>query len=420
MDLRERLERAGVMRKVPVSDAEVRSPATGSPPLESLVDGEWVTAREGRCFVAERVYPLDHAHGLLRLGDLLDLDPAIWSPYLHGTDFGPVDPRKALFIDTETTGLMRGAGTYVFLVGIGYFVEGGFVLRQYFMPDYGDEEVLLNLLTKDLYHRPSLISFNGRSFDWPLLRTRYVLVQGSPPTDDPPHLDLLLLSRRLWRRRLASCSLGSLEANILDLTRSSDDVPGYLIPQIYSDYVRSGMVEPIAQVFYHNAIDILSLVTLAARIGRLLTSPAERLDEHHGDPVALGRLYERTGRVDEAIRLYRVAVSCGGDEDKAEAGRYLSFLLKRLGRREEAMEIWRDQLGNGRIYPYVEMAKHLEHREGDFAKARRLVIESIESVRVQSADASDPSIEQALAELKHRLARLDRRIAAREGGVGDA
>jgi hypothetical protein len=408
MDIRERLLRAGIWREA-VPDSLRPPPYAHEPPLDALVDGEWVHSSGARCFVVEHTYSLDHAHGSSPLSALCDVPPREWSPFVEAADDEqPFDPRRAVFLDTETTGLGRGAGTYAFLVGLGFFEGERFRLRQYFMPDYADEEALLDLVASDLAAHDGMVSFNGRSFDWPLMETRYILSRREPPGDGSRHLDLLHLSRRLWRRVLPSCALGALERSVLGVERRGDDVPSYLIPQLYHDYVRWGRARPMVSVLYHNAVDVLSMVTLAARIGGILHASYTLDDAPYRDYVALGRLYERVGRVQDALSAYQAA----GDSDResALACRHLSFLLKRMGRYKEAMEIWRGQLGGEDVYPYVELAKQLEHRLHNYAEARRVVEQAIVWVRTQDTQMNAFATQGLLADLKHRLARVERRL----------
>jgi len=401
MDLEERLLKAGLLREN--GDGRNQQPSREKgPPIASLIDGNWVKTAHGRCFVAERDYALEERHGSQQLSRALGMGDGTWGPFVIGSDDDRFDLERALFIDTETTGLGRGGGTYVFLVGLGFFHKGRFRLRQYFMPDYGEEGALLQLLAGHLSGHHGLVSFNGRSFDWPLIRTRYILSRGKLDFDDTPHLDLLILARRLWRRALPSCALSYLETTVLDVERERIDVPGYEIPQIYSDYIEFGSTRRLANVFYHNRIDVLSMVALAARIGSTLDTPFERDDDPYRDFFALGRAYEAIDKTETAIRAYQRARREGERQTRDAACKHLSFLLKRLERYEEASQIWWEQLDGSKVYPYVELAKQLEHRKHDYTEAKRMTLEAIA--------CADPRDEKLLEALKHRLERLQRRL----------
>jgi hypothetical protein len=313
--------------------------------------------------------------------------------------------------------MARGAGTYAFLVGLGFFGEQGFVVRQYFMPDYAHEGALLDLVAECLAGHEGLITFNGRSFDWPIVETRYVLSRREPPSCSTPHLDLLYLSRRLWRRALSSCALSSLETGLLGVTRDGIDVPGYLIPELYQDYLRNGRTRPMERVFYHNAMDLLSMVVLAARLGRALLSPF--LGEH--DPVcdylSLGTFYERVGYPEDAVRAYEAAAThapCRG-----AALRQLAALYKRLGRHDEALAIWRACLDGDEIHPYIELAKHFEHRVRDYEQARRIIREALTWLATRDDLLPGSERQRVTIELEYRLERVERRIAGQRGR-GDA
>lgn len=417
MSLRDRLQQirassvAPEAQELEVWQGDPTSESQVDPPLESLVEGTWHQVGKQRCFVAERTFPLEQAHGGSRFGDLLQLPAQVWTPLVSGGGDASIDPRRALFVDTETTGLMRGPGTHVFMVGIGLFLDDGFCVRQYFMPDYEHEGALLELLGQDLERREGLISFNGRSFDWPLIQMRYGLWGEQPPGPvDDPHLDLLLVSRRLWRRRLDSCSLSSLEGSLLGVRRTGADVPGYLIPQLYLDYLREGRTRPMAGIFYHNQVDILSLVALAGRIGLLLHEPSSLMGDPHFDAYSLGRLFERTGQTDRAIAAYRMGEESGREGEPQLARESLSFLLKRLARDEEAVEIWEAELNRDALYPYLELAKYYEHHLRDYERAKELTCSAIERVEAKAFRLDAGRRRQVRGELEHRLSRLGKRL----------
>jgi uncharacterized protein YprB with RNaseH-like and TPR domain len=207
------------------------------------------------------------------------------------------DVQRWLFLDTETTGLMGGTGTYPFLVGLAWCEGGGLEVEQLFMREYSEERSLLAALAERLAERPVLVTFNGKSFDWPLLETRYRMTRIFPPPAPRAHLDFLHPARNLWRLRLGSVRLSQLERHVLGWDRG-DDLVSELIPRIYLDFVRHGHAEPLVPVFHHNQMDLRGLAGLSGRILSLLGEEASSQDglELYG----VSRICERRGEIKRA------------------------------------------------------------------------------------------------------------------------
>ncbi|HHX44863.1 MAG TPA: ribonuclease H-like domain-containing protein [Chloroflexi bacterium] len=406
MDLRSRLLHLGLRR---ASELEPRPPRRRSVPLEAVVAGEWRTTPAGQCFVAEQRFSLAYTHGRYRLSEALSVPPHVWALALGDPAAEPFDVRRAAYLDIETSGLSRSGGTVAFLIGLGSFEGDKFVLRQFFMPDYGEEPATLHLAGEVLGAADGLVSFNGRSFDWPILEMRYILAGQQPPLDPRQHLDLLLIARRLWRRRLASCALSALEHPLLGLERDQRDVPGYLIPGLYNAYVQQGDAEPMADVFYHNAMDIVSLVTLTARVGHTLQAEAPAADPYR-DPLALGILYERSGRPAEAVRALREAARSPDDTIATDAGRRLALLLRRTGEHDAAMAVWQELWARGDVPAAIELAKQYEHRQRDAAAALTTVDGAIARLEAGIAGLTRYEHRRLLRDLHHRRGRLMRRL----------
>lgn len=378
--------------------------------LASVVAGEMVDTPCGPCFVAETRYPLDHVHGRYPLSVVAETAPSPYLARLAGDEgLVSLDLRSAIFFDIETTGLGIGSGLYAFLVGFGTFEGNQFCLRQYFMPNHGEEEGLLYLLGRQMRHFVGLVSFNGRHFDLPVLQNRFVMARQEMPLAQAPHLDLLPPARRLWRKRLRSCRLSSLEAGVLGVTRESD-VPGWLIPELYFDYVRYGAVEPMRQVFMHNALDVLSLVVLTARANALLRHPYSEDVEDAVERYSLALVYESCGRLDEAQRALEESLQARLPPDlQEEALRRLAALYKRTRQSEKAMRIWRSLQQEDRPEVLVELAKYYEHHLRDYRTAARLVGQAL------GAESLPAQGECSAEALKRRLARLKKKLG--EGGL---
>ncbi len=405
-DLRRRLRELGVVKGV----RELATlPARRKVAIEDLVSGRFHTTSRGQCFVAEETYPLDHAHGDLLLSTFLDLSPQVVAQIARDDALAGVNLRRACFLDTETTGLSGGAGTMAFVVGLGFFVEEGFRLHQYFLRDPGDEPAMVETLAEQLKEFEALVSFNGRAFDVPILENRFILARIPPPTTGMPHLDLLQPARRLYRYHLSSCALTSLEREVLGVPRDQADVPGGVIPILYRDYLSTGDAREMKRVLYHNAVDILSLVTLAVRLCRIFADPWT--EAKSGEFYGLGRWYANEGRVADVERAYRSAIrSALAPNLRAKALRDLAYLLKRAERHTEAFACWQQLAleATDDILAHVELAKYLEWHVGDFSLAARWTRAALAQVKSWPAGLRR---EAALEELRHRLARLERKIS---------
>ena len=428
-DVRQRLRELGVVKGV-------RELATPDPrrrvAIENLVSGHFHTTSHGQCFVAEATYPPDHLHGDLPLSALLNL-PAEVVAQMSGYGMpSSVDWRRVCFLDTETTGLSGGTGTMAFVVGLGFFVEGGFHVRQYFLRDPGDEPAMIEALAELLPRFEALVSFNGRTFDVPIIENRFILARTSPPTAGLPHLDLLHPARRLWRDHLPSCALSTIERAVLGVLREQDDVPGGVIPYLYRDYLRTGDAREMKRVLYHNAVDVLSLVTLTARLCRTFADPwadAETTSDESlsgAEFFGLGRWYTTEDRSDEAERAYRTALRslnkaqdklCSGktqDEELASGLRVkvlrtLGYFLKRADRRAEAFAYWQQLALESvdDVLAHVELAKYLEWHVGNLSLAAGWTRTAMTQVKGWPRGMRR---DVTLADLRHRLARLERKM----------
>jgi hypothetical protein len=333
-----------------------------------------------------------------------------------------LDLGNTAFIDTETTGLAGGVGTFVFLLGIGTFEDHVFTVRQYFLRSPAEEKALLHCASEILDRCSGLVSYNGRAFDLPLINTRFLLNRWTPRMQDAPHLDLLFPARRVWRARLGSCTLGNVEKEALDIRRRELDVPGWLVPAIYRQYLSSGEASELPRVFYHNLEDILSLVTLATRLGRLFVTDGDLASTLATVPaidrVSLGRAYEELGLTDAGEEAYRRALDhpLPGDIRERALGR-LSLLLKRQGRREEAASWWRlwsQEASETQLAPFVELAKHHEWHVPDVRLAAEWTQQALSRAEAWSPSSRRSS---ALSELQHRMNRLRSKLVEdREAG----
>lgn len=430
-DWQEKLRRLGVAKGVrhlkpappvaPPSERPLPSPAEPSflehasfddpQPLHVLLPGGRLeSTAEGECFIVDKVYPLTYRHGADTLADLFHYHPEMAGPFWPDGRSPHLHFRDCLFIDTETTGL-AGAGTLAFMVGCAFFEPSPagevLVVRQYFLRDHGDELPMLLLLNDLLASKTAVITFNGRSFDLPLLDTRYLMNRLRTNLLNTPHLDLLQPSRRLWRNRLGSCSLGHLEQAILQVNRTQEDIPGWLIPGLYQQYLRSGDARELLRVFYHNQLDMLSMVTLTSRVLRLFQQADA--GDHPLDIYSLGKWHLDLGLAQSGEQFLRQALQ--GDlplEHYHKALFELAEHYKRNGRYAEALPLWQTIAVTtyDDITAHIELAKYYEWHAQDIATALQWTHQALHLM--QSLAPHHPAT-LLQAEVQHRLARLQRK-----------
>ncbi|MEW6567523.1 MAG: ribonuclease H-like domain-containing protein [Chloroflexota bacterium] len=408
-ELRRRLRRLGGRRPKPSAEPAQTAGNAG------LLPGEELITPAGPAFRLEQRYPLDHRHGPRLLADVLRFDSQLAAEVAGQPALQQVSLERLAFLDTETTGLAGGAGTLVFLVGVGTFGDGAFRLRQYFLRTPDEEAGMLQALQQDLEAVAGFVTFNGQAFDLPLLEMRYLLgLRRHWSLTQWPHLDLLHPARRLWRRLAPDCSLGTLERMMLGVVRTEDDVPGALIPSLYLDYLRSGETEGIARIVYHNAVDVLSLVGLAAQVlERHGQTEVWRLTPP--EALAVARWHQRSGRAEPAEAGYRTAFVAGSEaEIQVEALRRLTAHLRQQGRREEAVEGWQawHQLDPTNPEPCIALAKFYEWQRHDWAEARRWAEEALICLTHWSPGWQR---DEAWKAIEHRLTRLAGKL---EGSPG--
>ncbi len=374
--------------------------------IDTVVAGSFLSTPRGEAFVSEQIFDEGYLHGTV--SHLSTFPLSLISQWANDPRIADLPIHKFAFLDTETSGMAGGTGTYAFLVGAARFVDGKFTLQQFFLRDPSEEPAMLEALINFLAPCEGLVTFNGKSFDAPLLATRYSLHRIPVPFKNYAHIDLLPLARRLWRDRLPSRALKYLEEHVLGFTRTSDEVPGYEIPWLYFDYLRSGDARPLGGVFYHNAMDVVAMAALLSHVSELLADPYSGRVEHGLDFVALGKLYEDLGHWDEAARLFERGLEIGLTEsDFGVAVKRLSILQKKRGDVSQALKLWEEAAQKGHIYAHIELAKYYEHKMRDVKTA----IQWAQSARMEVEHADLPAYirKHWLTEIDHRLARLERK-----------
>jgi uncharacterized protein YprB with RNaseH-like and TPR domain len=375
-------------------------------PLEELVPGVEAANDAGVFFCSHRLAGGSYRHGTRCIGDLTPLDMGRLAVLANDPDLRGLDYRRALFLDTETTGLAGGTGTVAFLIGLGWFEGDDFVTQQLFARDYAEEKATLLHLRDQLRGREFLVSFNGKAFDANLLAARFIMNRLPDPLSGFPHLDLLHPARRLLSHRLADRRLGALEASLLGFEREGD-IPGSEIPQRYFDWLRRRDGRLMADVFEHNRLDILSLAALAAHLTELIDPDAEEAGFHQGDRLAAARLFLARECHFEAVRLLGPLSRCACPETAREAARELSLLHKRQDRWPAAVAIWEEMIRRDGedLFALVELAKWCEHRRRDFNQALALTMRACSLAARLSPQES--------ADFARRRERLERKLTLR-------
>jgi uncharacterized protein YprB with RNaseH-like and TPR domain len=409
--LSDRLKALGVELGADSKDPDKATRPARKYPIETIVEGESKTTPFGEVFQIEALYPEKHPHG----NEILELTApmkliAEWS---GDERIANHTPEQFAFIDTETTGLAGGSGTLAFMVGVGRFEASRFKLVQFFLRDPTEEPALLHALEHFLAPCETIVSFNGKAFDIPLLQARYITNSYPFPLKETAHLDLLHLARRLWRQRLPSRTLGYLEEHILHKTRTEEDTPGWMIPQLYFDYIRSGDARPLKGVFYHNAMDILTLAALTTHIARLLADPLDGRVEYALDLAAIGKLNQDLGYLDRAARILEHCL----EQDLPASARHetihrLSFLHKKRGEMPLALSLWWQAAADRHIYAHEELAKYYEHTEKNIQEALRWTEAALAVLSMPSTPFTEKL--QWQGPLEHRLVRLQRKADREE------
>lgn len=374
MDLRRKL---GLYKESNTNKAE-KTVSSGLD-IDALISGAVSTGETGPFYLIEKRYPCSHFHGGSCLGEAMNISRESISRLCSENLSSYPEINDLLFLDTETTGLSGGAGTVAFLIGIGFFEEDAFVLRQFFMRDYDEEPAVLTALNEVLARYSGLVTFNGRSFDWNLMQGRFIANRIRPAMKSPIHVDLLYPSRRIWGLKLESCRLSSLEVNILGEERT-DDIPGAMIPEVYFKYLQDRNATEIVKVVKHNQLDILSMVSLLVRMTTMLENPlAEVYCEH--EIMGMGRIFEKCGEHENVIECFEYcARSTESYPVKSLAAKRLSGIYKRNGEYSKALELWESMLTNSggfSLFPMIEMAMYYEHKDKNIEKALNIIEKAI-------------------------------------------
>jgi len=374
------------------------------------IPGEEVSNDSGSCFKSVTSYSHEEMYGGEVEKKLNVTDGRGFALAGKDEDLLDFNYTKTLFIDTETTGLAGGTGTVPFLIGIGSFSDNQFVIEQYMMRDYDEETAVLKALEPRFEQAECIVSYNGKSYDINIICTRLILNRLCNYLNDLHHFDLLYTVRRIWGPRLRDCSLINVEREILQFYRDND-IPGYMIPHIYFEYIKSGNGKHLDQVFRHNRLDILTLAVLAGKTAAIYLEPEKWL-EHPLDFASIARSYEGLGEPDKAALCYKKALQNEHSQSDREQILYrLAFLYKRRLLWKQANDIWEYIINNytDSLTAYEELAKYYEHKKRDFNKAAQIVNKALKNIEIKEELKGSFRYVQSRAAFEYRLQRLQRK-----------
>lgn len=388
-----------------------RTPPVSSPPWETTATLKQLASNG--CFLVEWRLPLSQLVGDVALHELQRLSGKWLAVAGKDKRLAALESQRALFVDCETTGLAGGTGTVAFLIGVGFVSADDFVIRQYFVRHFRDEATTLHELAQQVGGASGLVTFNGRAFDIPLLNSRYILNRRQPVFEGLPHFDLLFAARRIWRDQVTPCSLGELEKCVLGIQRLND-LPGSLVPQIYFEFLRSGTLSGLGEVFLHNRRDILSMATLLIRLCRMVEEPL--VSTSASERRRLASLFRKAQHLEQSIELLESLIAREPSLRSVETYAELALCYNRLGRHDDACRLWQRVVDECAFHPlpYIELAKHYEHRLRDVARALALTDRALRALTVREELAADGKADIYRFDLEKRWRRLRRKQNGQE------
>jgi uncharacterized protein len=334
------------------------------------------------------------------------LSDMIRLPLLTKGDFtAPINVKKLLFFDLETTGLAGGTGTYPFLIGIAFFENDRFKVVQYFLPEY-DRDIYAYLdIKKNTKGKTILASFNGKSYDYPLLKNRFILNRFDDMFKDFRHIDLLHLSRRIWKNSLDSCSLGNIEQKIFKFSRLND-IEGYLIPNTYFSYLQNGNINDISNIIFHNEQDLVSLARLIIFLSQLENETKQKKISN-SEIIALLDNAVKLKSLSKAKFYYDIVKMRNITKCEKSLFDY-SLLLKKHSKWEEALEIWEILIDNNVfiLSALEELSKFYEHRKKDYLKAQKMTLRALKYIEIMTELNHYQEIEESKNRFNYRNNRL--------------
>lgn len=376
-ELRRRIE-AITSRRPMGTQKPASSPYENRLPLEDVIRGEEVANAFGKFFIVHGHHAGSSKHGSRSIREMSALDMKAAAILANNADIASFGCKDALYLDTETTGLAGGTGTFAFLIGLGWFEDDTFRTQQLFARDFSEERACLYFLLEIAQEKSFLVTYNGKTFDVGLLSTRFILNRLPDGLTAMPNLDLLHPARRLFGHRLENNRLSTMERDIIGFHRYGD-IPGSEIPQRYFEWLRHRDPRLLADIFEHNRLDVISMAALSVYLAEMLGSKPDILTKEHADLLAASRLLVDRGDSSGAQTILEALIKADDAHAAFEARKSLSLIHKRHGRWKDAIQTWEAMLlyNPSDFFAVEEMAKYLEHRRRDFKKAIDIINEAL-------------------------------------------
>jgi len=372
--------------------------------LDDVFEGRWVYANNRKIFLIEKVITYGKIIGSKSLKEP-KLSPNLFQLFRFNTN-----PWKTyeefVFLDTETSSLSIGAGSFIFMAGLCYFTRTGLKILQLILPDIMHEILLLNYLDSFLARFSTIVTYNGKSFDVPIIKSRSLISGASCSIDQLIHLDLLHIARNIWKLRLESRKLSDIEKNILGIVRTDEEIPGWLVPQMYFDYLESGDAKLLKGVAYHNEMDIISVAKLFCLLNTYASEDFKQLKkENMLDTLAIGEILRKGQNYQLAEKVFEIGNFRWDNESiPREYIRKYANVLKRNGNLEKALHFWKIAANAGDVSSCIEISKYYEHKKKDFRESY------IFGEKALFLAKKEEQSEKKLAAVKHRLCRIKTKL----------
>jgi len=405
-DLLKKLKESGLI--VPANQLASKPGNPKRIKFDDVFIGSWDLRQSGDVFIIHEIRPYGYKHGNLKIRNNSELSN--FSKFEH---FPTDSDTRIAYFDIETSNLSFGAGSFVFLIGICYLTDSGIETNLLMIEHPSAEKGLLEVFNTMIDKFDVICSYNGKSFDAPFIRNRNAFHRLDHTLAQKHHIDLLTYARRLWKIRLESCRLSEIERTILCVDRDESEIPGWLVPQTYLDFLQNRDAHILKGVVYHNMIDVVSLAALFQHISDIIQHSKSGNEIEPVDFFSLAKLYESVDDLPQAGNYYQLALDGLLEPDIAkQIQRKYALLLKRLGDLKNAVVWWEKSALAGDIESCIQLSMYYEHKQKDYDQAGLWAEKAMSLVKIQN-DGTFHNPDQ-IDDISHRLDRISRKKTKNE------